>query len=130
VRRRLFQGFEESVKGLFGEHVNFVNARKAIEPALAQYRDLQARGATHVPFQQHFAQALYVQALAQPADPDGTARRRDELGEATRLLQAEITEAFHQHAGRGLPEDWLARGLVMGASGYAANCVRSFLTGA
>jgi hypothetical protein len=22
--------------------------------------------------------------------------------------------------------DWIARGLVMGASGYAANCVRSF----
>jgi hypothetical protein len=26
--------------------------------------------------------------------------------------------------------DWIARGLVMGASGYAANCVRSFLSGA
>jgi hypothetical protein len=25
---------------------------------------------------------------------------------------------------------WIARGLVMGASGYAANCVRSFLSGA
>jgi hypothetical protein len=26
--------------------------------------------------------------------------------------------------------NWIARGLVMGASGYAADCVRSFLSGA
>jgi hypothetical protein len=26
--------------------------------------------------------------------------------------------------------DWIARRLVMGASGYAANCGRSFLSGA
>jgi tRNA A-37 threonylcarbamoyl transferase component Bud32 len=69
------------------------DALKTIEPALANYRDAQARGATHVFFLQHFARALCIQASAQPDDASGTAQRRASLEQAARLLNALSDEA-------------------------------------
>jgi hypothetical protein len=45
------------------------------------------------------------------------------LGTATPLAQRPRQETT-------VTWNWIARGLVMGASGYAADCVRSFLSGA
>jgi len=70
-------------------------ALKTIESALAVYREMQVQGANHLSFRQHFARALYVQALAQPADAAGTAQRRASLAEAAKLL-AELTEEARQ----------------------------------
>jgi hypothetical protein len=54
-----------------------------IEPAVAQYRAIQAQGAGHLSFRQHFARALYVRSLAEPSQKP---ERRDTLAEAERLL--------------------------------------------
>jgi tetratricopeptide (TPR) repeat protein len=70
-------------------------ALKTIEPALAHYHAANAQGATHLSFCQHFARALYVQALAEPEDSGGKARRRDELDKAARVLQS-ISEEGRQ----------------------------------
>jgi hypothetical protein len=60
-------------------------------------------------------------------------RRGWDGGELKRRQKGDRAKA--QMAQRLRPEttvtwDWIARGLVMGASGYAANCVRSLLSGA
>jgi hypothetical protein len=68
-------------------------AMKTLEPALARYRDLQAQGASYVGFRQHFARALFVQALAEPADSGGIARSREALEQAAALLQGLTDEA-------------------------------------
>ncbi len=77
-------------------------ALKALEPALAQYREFRARGATHVFFRQHFARALYVFALAQPADAEGAAKRRDSLAEAAAILNELSDEAGQLHDSKEL----------------------------
>jgi hypothetical protein len=72
-------------------------ALKTVEPAVAHYHELQTKGASHLVFRQHFACALYVQALAQPADAAGAAQRRDLLGQAARLLNDLSDEARQLH---------------------------------
>jgi serine/threonine protein kinase len=82
-------------------------ALKTLQPVLAHYHDAQAQGATHLAFRQHFARALYVQALAEPADHDGNARRGDELDQAARLLQGLPDEARQLHDSKELLS-WIA----------------------
>jgi tetratricopeptide (TPR) repeat protein len=72
-------------------------ALKTLEPALAKYQELQTQGASYVQFRQHFARALYVQSLAEPADSGGLARRREELDRAAALLQGMTDEAKQLH---------------------------------
>jgi tRNA A-37 threonylcarbamoyl transferase component Bud32 len=82
-------------------------ALKTLEPALALYREMQLQGVTHVTFVQHFARALYVQALAESTDPDGTTRRRAALDEALKLLQGLTEEAKQLHDSKELLS-WIA----------------------
>ncbi len=77
-------------------------ALKTLEPALAQYHDAQARGAASLAFRQHFARALYVEALAEPADSGGMARRGEALEEAVALLQGLTEEARQLHDSKEL----------------------------
>jgi serine/threonine protein kinase len=82
-------------------------ALKILEPALAKYQDLQTQGASYVEFRQHFARALYVQSLAEPADTDGLARSREELDRADALLQGLTDEAKQLHDSKELLA-WIA----------------------
>jgi hypothetical protein len=82
-------------------------ALKTLEPAIAQYRQRQAQGASHVPFRQHFARALYVQALAGSQDASRLALRRDELNEAEQLSQGLTDEAKQLHDSKEL-FSWIA----------------------
>src|SRR5262249_35997988 len=68
-------------------------ALKTIEPGLALYREMQLQGVTHVTFIQHFARALYVQALAEPDGPSGTTNRQEAFAQAFRLLNDLSDEA-------------------------------------
>jgi tRNA A-37 threonylcarbamoyl transferase component Bud32 len=72
-------------------------AVKTIEPALAQYREMQAKGASYVSFRQRFSRTLYVLALAQPPDAAGIAKRNDALAEAAKLLDELSAEARQLH---------------------------------
>jgi hypothetical protein len=72
-------------------------ALKTLEPALVHYRSMQVQGAADFPFRQQFARALYVQALAQPADSVGSAQRRDCLNQAAKLLNELPDEARQWH---------------------------------
>jgi tetratricopeptide (TPR) repeat protein len=72
-------------------------ALQTLEPALVYYRETQAQGASHLAFRQRFARALFVQALAQPADGNGTAQRRDWLSQAAKLLHDLSEEARQLH---------------------------------
>jgi tetratricopeptide (TPR) repeat protein len=72
-------------------------ALQMLEPALAHYHDVQAQGAGYLTLRQHFARALYLQALAGPADSAGTASARKSLGEALALLQGLSDEARQLH---------------------------------
>ncbi|MGH7968942.1 MAG: hypothetical protein ACREIC_09475, partial [Limisphaerales bacterium] len=83
-------------------------ALNTLEPALAQYRQRQTQGASDVPFRQRFVRALYVQALAEPNDVGGLARRRDELHEAERVLQGLTDEARQLHDSKELLS-WIAK---------------------
>jgi hypothetical protein len=82
-------------------------ALQTLEPALAHYRDAQAKGAAHVTFRQHFARALYAEALAEPTDNGGTARSREALGQAVALLQGLTEEATQLHDSKELLS-WIA----------------------
>jgi tetratricopeptide (TPR) repeat protein len=82
-------------------------ALKTLEPALAKYQDLQAQGASYVEFCQHYARALYVQALAEPGDSDGLARSRAALDQAATLLQGLTDEAKQLHDSKELLS-WIA----------------------
>ena len=82
-------------------------ALQTLEPVLAHYHDVQAQGATYLAFRQHFARALYVQALAQPAESGGMARGREELDQAAALLQGLSNEARQLHDSKQLLS-WIA----------------------
>jgi hypothetical protein len=82
-------------------------ALQTLEPALAHYHDAQAQGAGYLAFCQHFARALYVQALAEPADSSDTARRREALDQAAALLQGLTDEARQLHDSKQL-RSWIA----------------------
>lgn len=53
------------------------------------------RAARHLSCRQHFARALFVEALAQPNDVARIAKPRDSLAEAAKV-QAELTEEARQ----------------------------------
>ncbi|HUD46077.1 MAG TPA: serine/threonine-protein kinase [Candidatus Baltobacteraceae bacterium] len=82
-------------------------ALKTLEPALAHYHDAQAKGAGFLAFRQHFARALYVQALAEDSDGGGTARSREALAQAVALLQGLTDEARQLHDSKELLS-WIA----------------------
>jgi hypothetical protein len=84
-----------------------VEALKTLEPSLAHYHAAQVQGATHLTFCQHFARALYVQALAEPQDKQGNAQRRDALDQAARLLQG-LSEEGRQLSNTRELLAWLA----------------------
>jgi len=77
-------------------------ALPVLEPALAKYREMQAQGAADVQFCLHYARALYVQALAQPAAGEGVARSRAALDQANALLQGLTEEARQLHDAKEL----------------------------
>ncbi len=66
-----------------------------ITTAVDAYRGMEKKGATHLSFRQRFARALYVQALAQPADVAGAEQQRSSLTEAAKVL-AELTDEARQ----------------------------------
>ena len=76
---------------------NTAEALRTLEPPIALYRKMQTAGVSHLTFRQRFARALYVQALAQPADPGGIAQRRSSLAEAAKLLNELSDEARELH---------------------------------
>jgi hypothetical protein len=82
-------------------------ALMTLEPALALYREMKSRGATYLIFHQHLARALYVQALAQPNDAAGTARRRDSLAEAAKEINELSGEARQLRDSKEL-QSWIA----------------------
>jgi len=77
-------------------------ALKAIEPAVARYRQMQAQGASYVTFRQRFARALYVQALIQSAGSSGTASAHASLDEAVKVLEGLSEEARQLHDSKEL----------------------------
>jgi serine/threonine protein kinase len=94
-------------------------AMKTLEPAIAQLRQFQVQGVDDVYFRQVFARALYVQSLAEPSDPNGSARSRDELDEAMRLLRGLSNEAAQLHDSKELVA-WIADAQAKGGAGAAA----------
>jgi tetratricopeptide (TPR) repeat protein len=72
-------------------------ALRTLQPALTLYREMRTQGATGLTFRQHFARALYVQALAQPGTAEGLAHRRESLKEAARVLNELTDEARQLH---------------------------------
>jgi tetratricopeptide (TPR) repeat protein len=67
-------------------------ARVVLQPELARYLEAQKNGASGTTFRNDLAQALYVSALAQPADAAGRARRDAALAEATRVIAGQSAE--------------------------------------
>ncbi len=76
---------------------NPFEALRTLDPAIALYRKMQSEGVSHLTFRQRYARALYVQALAQPADPGGIAQRQSSLAEAAKLLNELSEEARALH---------------------------------
>jgi tetratricopeptide (TPR) repeat protein len=70
-----------------------VEALEALEPALARFRGQWEAGVRDTRFLRNFAHALYVDAIAQPADSAGQARRRASLSEAASVLATLTAEA-------------------------------------
>ncbi|MHB8680147.1 MAG: hypothetical protein ACYC7G_10470, partial [Rudaea sp.] len=68
-------------------------ARSTLQPALAWYREQQQAGATETDFRHDFAYALYVSAIAAPADMAGQKQRRSDLDEAGKLIAGASVEA-------------------------------------
>jgi len=68
-------------------------ARKLLQPDLEIYRGEQKRGARGVSFNRDFAYALYVDAITQPGDAAGRARKDAALAEAAKLIGSLSNEA-------------------------------------
>ena len=68
-------------------------ARTILQPALAYYQKEQQAGAHDIFFRHDFAYALYVNALASPADADGQTKRRADLDAAAELIDGASSEA-------------------------------------
>jgi tetratricopeptide (TPR) repeat protein len=79
-----------------------IEAQQTLEPALTLYREMQAQGITHITFRQRFARALYVQALAQPNDATGIAKRHELLAEAAQQFNELSDEARQLHDSKEL----------------------------
>jgi tetratricopeptide (TPR) repeat protein len=82
-------------------------ARTILEPALAYYGREQKAGASGTTFRRDHAYALYVSALAQPADAAGRARRSADLAEAAKVLGGASAEAMQLAEMRELA-GWIA----------------------
>ncbi|HJP98987.1 MAG TPA: hypothetical protein VJ862_10525 [Rhodanobacteraceae bacterium] len=68
-------------------------ALKTLQPALAYYAGQQKAGATETRFRHDYAYALYVDAIAQPADAAGSKQRSADLAEAVKLIAGASPEA-------------------------------------
>jgi hypothetical protein len=68
-------------------------ARAIIAPVLEYYRDWQSRGAAGVSFDRDVAYALYVNAVSQPTDSAGAARRAADLAQAAKMINGLSPEA-------------------------------------
>ena len=68
-------------------------ARSTLQPALAWYRQQQQAGAAETDFRHDFAYALYVDAIAQPADATGASQRNADLAEAAAQVDGASDEA-------------------------------------
>ncbi|MBS0556185.1 MAG: hypothetical protein JSR27_02095 [Proteobacteria bacterium] len=68
-------------------------ANKILQPALAYYREEQQAGAHGTNFRHDFAYALYVSAIAAPADAAGRKQRGSDLGAAAKLIAGATPEA-------------------------------------
>ena len=82
-------------------------AQKILQPALAYYQHEQQAGAKGTTFRHDFAYALYVSALASPADADGQTKRRADLDAAAKLIDGTSAEAKNLVDMRELA-DWIA----------------------
>ncbi|HET9190562.1 MAG TPA: hypothetical protein VFN69_08295 [Rudaea sp.] len=69
------------------------DAIKILQPALAYYREQQQAGARGTNYRHDFAYALYVSAIAAPADATGQKKRRSALDEAAKLIAGATAEA-------------------------------------
>jgi hypothetical protein len=77
-----------------------------VQSVLDGYRAEQQDGAGGTTFQRDLAYAYYVEALAQPDDAAGAARKRASLAEATRALAGMSAEARRLSDHRELA-DWI-----------------------
>jgi hypothetical protein len=68
-------------------------ANKTLQPALAYYREQQHGGAHGTDFCRDFAYALYVNAIAAPADAAGRKRRAADLDEAAKQIAGASAQA-------------------------------------
>jgi len=68
-------------------------ARKALQPALAYYRQQLKAGAKGTTFRHDYAYALYVSAISKPADAAGRAQRKADLAEASKLIAGASSQA-------------------------------------
>jgi hypothetical protein len=68
-------------------------AHSTLQPALDHYRQQQAAGARETYFRRAFAYALYVDAIAQPADAAGRKQRKADLDEAAKQIAGASAEA-------------------------------------
>jgi tetratricopeptide (TPR) repeat protein len=82
-------------------------ARTILQPALEYYQHEQQAGATGTSFRRDYAYALYVSALARPADADGRAKRDAELAEAGKVIAGVSAEAAKLSVVRDIAE-WIA----------------------
>jgi hypothetical protein len=71
----------------------FDEAHSTLQPALDHYRQQQAAGARETYFRRAFAYALYVDAIAQPADAAGRKQRKADLDEAAKQIAGASAEA-------------------------------------
>jgi hypothetical protein len=68
-------------------------ARKLVQPEIEYYRRAQQHGGKGLSFQRDLAYALYVNAIAQPGDPAGRAKKDANLAEAAQLIAGLSSEA-------------------------------------
>ena len=68
-------------------------ARSTLQPALAWYRQQQQAGAQETDFRHDFAYALYVDAIAQAADPAGASQHSADLTQAQAQIDGATDEA-------------------------------------
>jgi len=82
-------------------------ARSTQESALTYYRQEQQAGARGTSFRYDFAYALYVSALARPANVEGHAQRNADLAEAAKMIDGASAEARRMATFRELT-NWIS----------------------
>ena len=70
-----------------------VEAQRILQPAMAYYASEQKAGAKGTRFRYDYAYALYVDAIAQPADAVGSKQRSTDFTEAVKLIDGASPEA-------------------------------------